>query len=304
MDEYEFTLEDRIAKIQAIDDQYDLNHNAYISLSGGKDSTVLHYLVDMALPGNKIPRLFLNTGMEWKEILNFVKKLAEKDDRIIIYNSGVNIKDMLAKVGYPFKSKQHSNFVSVYQHQRAAGKDGMCRSVQRYLGIVESNTFKCPEVLKYQFQPEFGIKISSRCCDMLKKHPAKVWAKENNKAISILGTRQGEGGQRQSHSECTTFEEGKLRKFKPLNPISDDWEMEFIKREGIELCELYNEPYNFRRTGCRMCPFALDLQQEIDIARNSPELATQLKAAEKIWKPVYDEYRRIGYRLRKEEKEE
>lgn len=31
----------------------------YISFSGGKDSTVLHHLIDEAIPGNKIPRVFI-----------------------------------------------------------------------------------------------------------------------------------------------------------------------------------------------------------------------------------------------------
>ena len=33
--------------------------NFYLSFSGGKDSTVLHYLLDLALPDNKIPRVLL-----------------------------------------------------------------------------------------------------------------------------------------------------------------------------------------------------------------------------------------------------
>lgn len=58
MTDYELLEIDRIAKIQSINKQYDLENNAYLSFSGGKDSTVLHYLLDLALPGNKIPRLF------------------------------------------------------------------------------------------------------------------------------------------------------------------------------------------------------------------------------------------------------
>ena len=65
MTENEFLLSDRITKIKSMNDMYDLEHNAYISFSGGKDSTVLHYLLDEALPNNKIPRLFLNTGIEY-----------------------------------------------------------------------------------------------------------------------------------------------------------------------------------------------------------------------------------------------
>lgn len=54
-EEYQFILFDRVAKIKAINEQYDLEHNAYIAFSGGKDSTVLHYLIDLALPNNNIP---------------------------------------------------------------------------------------------------------------------------------------------------------------------------------------------------------------------------------------------------------
>ena len=104
MDENEFMLEDRIAKIRAINKQHDLEHNGYISFSGGRDSKITSDLFDIALPNNKIPRLFLNTGIEYSKMVKYVKKLAEKDDRIIIYNSGVNINKMLNEYGYSFKS--------------------------------------------------------------------------------------------------------------------------------------------------------------------------------------------------------
>ena len=116
MNDYEFMLEDRIAKIRAINEQYDLEHNAYISFSGGKDSTILHYLIDMALPNNKIPRVYFNTGIEYKLVRLFVKGLAGNDDRIKIVNSNVNIKQMLNTYGYPFKSKQHSHNWSIYNN--------------------------------------------------------------------------------------------------------------------------------------------------------------------------------------------
>lgn len=78
MTEHEFTLADRVAKIQSIDKLYDLENNAYISFSGGKDSTVLHHLIDEALPGNKIPRVYINTGIEYKAIVSFVERERER----------------------------------------------------------------------------------------------------------------------------------------------------------------------------------------------------------------------------------
>lgn len=77
MTENEFLLQDRIAKIKSINELYDLENNAYVSFSGGKDSTVLHYLIDEALPGNKIPRVYLNTGIEYKSVVSFVERERE-----------------------------------------------------------------------------------------------------------------------------------------------------------------------------------------------------------------------------------
>ena len=80
MNEYEFMLEDRIAKIKAINEQYDLEHNAYLSLSGGIDSVIVHNLLDLALPDNKIPRIFANTGIEYRNIYiyrNLLKPIIE-----------------------------------------------------------------------------------------------------------------------------------------------------------------------------------------------------------------------------------
>lgn len=84
MTEEEFLLKDRIAKIKSINEQYNLLENSYISFSGGKDSTVLSYLIDEALPGNKIPRVFINTGIEYNLILKFVKEKQLADERIYI----------------------------------------------------------------------------------------------------------------------------------------------------------------------------------------------------------------------------
>ena len=78
LEEYNFILTDRIAKIQAINKQYDLENNSYIAFSGGKDSVVLSHLVDLALPNNKIPRVYINTGIEFVKMVRYVKELQKK----------------------------------------------------------------------------------------------------------------------------------------------------------------------------------------------------------------------------------
>ena len=290
MTENEFLLADRIQKIKSINELYDLENNAYISYSGGKDSTVLSHLIDEALPNNKIPRLYLNTGIEYQMVVSFVER--ERDARIQIVHSKQNIKSMLEKVGYPLKSKEHSQKVSYYQNS------GMGKTVLNYLGQGIKKDFLCPEKLKYNFSPDFKIKVSDKCCYKLKKEVAEKWAKENNRPIKITGMRKEEGGLRTSHNTCTIFEEGNLLKFHPLQPIAEDFIDWYIAEKKIKLCELYYPPYNFKRTGCKGCPFSLDLQEQLDLM--SVLLPAEKKQCEIIWKPVYEEYRRIGYRLRKE----
>ena len=148
--DFELTLFDRIEVIKTINKKYDLENNAYISFSGGKDSTILHYLIDMALPNNRIPRVFINTGIEYNYIVDFVKELAAKDDRFIILQPSQAIKPMLEKYGYPFKSKQHSHNLAIYWRNKDKKEYNL--SLKRYLGINESNTlFRCAKQLQNQF---------------------------------------------------------------------------------------------------------------------------------------------------------
>ena len=104
----ELLLFDRIQVIQATNQKFDLEHDAYLSFSGGKDSTILHYLLDQALPNNQIPRVFIDTGIEYTMIREFVMGLAKNDPRFVIIKPSKPIRQTLESVGYPFKSKEHS----------------------------------------------------------------------------------------------------------------------------------------------------------------------------------------------------
>ena len=115
-EEFEFLLFDRIEKIKQINEQYDLENNTYISFSGGKDSTVLSHLIDLALPNNNIPRVYKDTGIEYPQVRKFVRKMVLNDKRYIYIKPEKNIKKTLKKVGYPFKSKQHSHNFQIYKN--------------------------------------------------------------------------------------------------------------------------------------------------------------------------------------------
>ena len=257
MTDFEFMLQDRITKIRSMNDLYDLENKAYVSFSGGKDSLVVSLLLDKALPDNKIPRVFIDTGIEYQEIRHFVFSQLALDKRVRVLKSGVNIKQMLEKDGYPFKSKQHAHNVAIYQ------RSGMTRTNEMYLGRAEKTNFLCPKILEYQFTQEFTLKLSDKCCYRLKKEVATKWERESGRSICITGMRMAEGGYRNYQSNCAVFKGENLKKFHPLKPCSDDFVETFLKETRYPICDLYKEPFNFKRTGCLGCPFNIDLKAEL-----------------------------------------
>lgn len=290
MTDNEFLLQDRLQKIKQIINQYG-EENFYLSFSGGKDSTVLSALVDMALPNNQIPRVYANTGIELNMIRDFVFDMANRDDRIVIIKPSVSIKQMLEKEGYPFKSKIHSKCVNLYQSDPAKNMwKGYTGQRPQYW-----HTRTCPKKLMYQFTEENKLRISDLCCVKMKEEPLLKWSKDNDRNIVIIGIMKEEGGRR-TQSKCLQFSGKKLKKFQPLVPVTKDWEEWLISEFNIKICDIYYPPYNFDRTGCKGCPFSIHLQKELDVLEKY--FPAERKQCEIIWKPVYDEYRRIGYRLK------
>jgi 3'-phosphoadenosine 5'-phosphosulfate sulfotransferase (PAPS reductase)/FAD synthetase len=283
----EFLLEDRIAKIRSIIN-YENQNNFYVSFSGGKDSTVLHHLIDLALPNNTIERIFFDTGIEYRMIKSFVKKLATNDNRIRIVKPEHGIGYCIKKYGYPFKNKYHSDLMFRWNKTRNE------QTKADYIAGKHGKGKQIPKKLLYQYNDDFTLKISPKCCQVLKKDVSK-----NINKISILGMREEEKGIRAlSYSGCVMADKnGKVLKFMPLFPMKDEWIDWFVDFQKIEICEIYLPPYNFKRTGCLGCPYNLKITQ--DLTKLYELLPKEYEKAIRLWKPVYDEYIRIGYRLKK-----
>ena len=77
----------------------------YISFSGGKDSTVLLDLVRNLYPN--VPAVFVDTGLEYPEIREFVKTF----DNVTWLKPKMNFRKVIEKYGYPFISKEVSGVV-------------------------------------------------------------------------------------------------------------------------------------------------------------------------------------------------
>lgn len=92
------------SRIRAWVNEYGLD-GVYVSFSGGKDSTVLLDIARQMYPD--IKAVFVSTGLEFPEIIQFVKSKENVD----IIRPKMNFKEVIQKYGYPFISKEVSECV-------------------------------------------------------------------------------------------------------------------------------------------------------------------------------------------------
>ena len=93
------------------------NGEVYVSFSGGKDSTVLLDIVRSMYPD--IEAVFSNTGLEFPEIVKFIKTF----DNVTIIKPKMTFKQVINEKGYPVISKSVSNCVRLARKNIAEGKE-------------------------------------------------------------------------------------------------------------------------------------------------------------------------------------
>lgn len=294
-DELSLLEADRIYEIKRVTEERGIGDFA-ISFSGGRDSTALSALWDVALPGNDTPRVFCDTGIELNEVRNFVRECAESDPRVVMVKPSANVMDSLRCDGYPFKSKEHSQIWQIWARNGDSSK-----TYRRYMGEGRPNgRFCCPDRLRYQFTGEYlehGLPISDKCCKNLKERPFSRWMRESGRHVRVTGVMASEGGRRAS-ARCLSYRNGRLAAFNPFAPVPQEFVDYVVCKYDVRICRLYYGPFNFRRTGCKGCPFDVELQDDLDVLERF--FPAERRQCERVFGPVYDEYRRIGYRLREE----
>lgn len=136
----------------------------YVSFSGGKDSTVLLHLVREMFPD--VPAVFVDTGLEYPEIREFVKTF----DNVVWLKPKMTFKEVINKYGYPFISKEVSK--NVYYARKAIENGNMNNvHVQKMNGELkdengEKSTFNTE---KYNFMVNAPYLFGNGCCDVMKK---------------------------------------------------------------------------------------------------------------------------------------
>ena len=242
-------LEEKIKmSLERIQDWYEYwEGKVYVSFSGGKDSTVLLHLVRSIYP--EIPAVFVNTGLEYPEILKFVKTI----DNVTTLRPKRKFKDVIDKYGYPVISKENSHKL----HQIRTTKSDKLRN-KRMFGDDKGNG-KLPE--KWKFMIDANFKISSQCCDILKKNPVKKYEKETCRH-PIVGTMVGDSSLRRTNylkNGCNTFNSKRPMSI-PISFWAEENVWEYIKKYQLPYSEIYDKGYD--NTGCMFCMFGVQYEKE------------------------------------------
>lgn len=261
-----WTLQQKVFHALSVIDQFyhHYNGNVYVSFSGGKDSCVLWWLCNKFTDAAGYPRIkavFNNTTNEHKEILDFVKSFGEQ---VTWLKPKMTFAQSIIKNGYPLVSKEQAQYIREVKNTKSKNlldlrMNGRGGDKGRQ-GMISK---------KWQYLVKSDIKVTERCCDILKKNPAIKFEKETG-LKPIIGVTYDEGNlrlQQARMNQCNTF--GDRPKSKPLSIFSESDIWDVILSNKIDYCDIYKDQIidgkiisGEKRTGCAYCAFGVHLEDE------------------------------------------
>jgi len=220
---------------------------AKVAFSGGKDSTVLLDIARQISPG--ILASFANTGLEYPEIVKFVRQTPN----VIEVRPKMDFLSVIQKYGYPVVSKRVARQIKDVQRSKSDTSTrrkrltGLCPD-----GIVRS-CWAIPK--KWIWLVKSGIKLSNTCCEILKKKPLDALG-----AAPIIGTMAEDSGWRKEmyfRYGCNAFDLKRPRSA-PMSFWTEDDVWYYIHTQKLAYSRIYDMGYT--RTGCMFCMFGLHLE--------------------------------------------
>lgn len=231
----------------------------YVSFSGGKDSTVLLDLVRRIYPD--VPAVFIDTGLEYPELREFVKTIPN----VTWLKPEMNFRKVIETYGYPIISKTIAGYIS------SARRNPNCTRAKYVRGEIPNTIFGGNG--RWAFLIDAPFNISDQCCKVMKKDTAHKYAKQTGRK-PILATMTCESQLRKIawlKNGCNAFD--------ATNPVSTPMSF-WTEQDVLRYLKEYNIPYasvygeivedssgrlhttKCDRTGCVFCGFGCHLEKE------------------------------------------
>ena len=271
----------RVTQTRIIEWYERLKGQCYVSFSGGKDSTVLLDLARRIYPD--IEAVFVDTGLEYPEIKEFVKS----KENITILRPEKGFKQVIVDEGYPIISKAVSHNVAI---ARRKPEGNVAKNI-----MYNPNRTGMFNHYRWNFLIDAPFLVSDRCCDIMKKKPAKKYSKDTGK-LPILGTMANESKLRYANwikNGCNSFS-GATPTSQPMSFWTEQDVVQYLKQFNIPYCSVYGdivendkgmlETTGCNRTGCVFCGFGCHLEKEPNRFQRLKE--THPKLHEYCMKPV------------------
>lgn len=244
----------------------------YISFSGGKDSTVLLDIVRQDHPD--VLAIFCNTGLEFPEIVTFVRSVPN----VRIVRPEKNFRQVIEEYGYPIISKPIAKRVHEYRNAVAKGKDVEKTSAyQEFNGLATFWSNKEQAYVKsfynkekWKFLLDAPFRISHKCCDFLKKDSFNtvedmypITAQMASESITRKKVWLAGG--------CNLYD-ADHPKSNPMSFWTEQDVLQYINENQLPIASVYGDivedpdgklrTTGRDRTGCMFCLFGCHLERE------------------------------------------
>lgn len=240
------------------------NSQVVVSFSGGKDSSVLLWLVRRLFPD--VPGVFCNTGLEYPEVIKHV--MVQKN--ITVMRPKMPFHQVLKKYGFPLVSKKVARGINILRHPTAKNQNVYRlydQGINRFGEQV--NGFRIAD--RWRFLVDAPFECSDQCCQIMKKEPMHRYTKETGRK-SYVGTMATDSKAREKgylQHGCNAYDL-KEPKSTPLG----FWTEQDVLQALVEFQVPYPSVYGqirrhdngefyctgVKRTGCVFCMFAMHME--------------------------------------------